>query len=100
MSLRNELTTDELTFATVCFERIDPNLLNPGPRQLFESLAHYFSYHGTLSPKQLASLKKLKYVSDMAKHSDEIARGRIRFDDDARTDAKLNTVFNPVGRKH
>ena len=99
MNTRPNLTPTELTFVRICFERIDPNSLKPGPRELFQSLASQFAWSETLSPKQLSSLKKLKYVSDMAKRSDAIARGRISFDDDARTDAKLNTVYNPIGRK-
>lgn len=99
MNTRPNLTPTELTFARICFERIDPNSLKPGARELFQSLASQFAWSETLSPKQLASLKKLKLSHDLAKRSDAIASGRIRFDDDARTDAKLNTVYNPIGRK-
>lgn len=87
-------------FATVCFDRIDPDLLKPGARELFQSLASQFAWHGTLSAKQLASLKKLKMSHDLAKRSDGIARGRISFDDDARTDAKLNCVYNPINGRN
>lgn len=98
MTTRLNLTPTELTFARICFERTDPNSLKPGPRELFESLANQFVWSGTLSPKQLATLKKLKYVSDMAKRSDAIAKGRISFDDAARTDAKLNNIYNKIRR--
>lgn len=99
MNTRPTLTPTELTFARICFERIDPNLLKPGQRQFFEKLESQFAWSETLSPKQLATLKKLKLAHDLRKRSDAIASGRIRFDDDARTDAKLNTVYNPIGRK-
>ena len=99
MTTPRDLTPTELTFATVCFERIDPNRLKPGARELFTSLASHFQWYGTLSPKQLATLKKLKLAHDLHKRSDAIASGRISFDDAARTDAKLNTVYNKIGRK-
>ena len=96
---RRNLTTTELTFATICFERIDPNRLKPGARKLFQSFASQFAFDSRLSDAQLATLKKLKLASDLHKRSDAIARGGINFDDEARTDAKLNTVYNPIGRK-
>ncbi len=99
MTTRRNLSPTELTFARISFEQIDPNLLKPGSRQFFESLESQFAWNGTLSPKQFSSLKKLKYASDMAKRSDAIASGRITFDDDARTDAKLNTIYNKIRRK-
>lgn len=100
MTTRPKLTPSELTFARICFERINPDLLQPGPRALFEALASYFAWYGTLSPKQLASLKNLKLSHDLTKRSTAIALGRIRFDDDARADSKLNIVYNPVRQKH
>lgn len=100
MTQRRNLTPTELTFATVCFERIDPDRLNPGPRKLFQSLSSQFAWDSKLSDAQLATLKKLKLGHDLRKRSDAIARGGISFDDEARTDAKLNTVYNPIGRKH
>jgi hypothetical protein len=99
LTARRNLTPTELTFARICFERIDPNLLNPGPRELFQSLASQFAWDSKLSDKQLATLRRLKLGHDLHKRSDAIASGRITFDDAARTDAKLNCVFNPIGRK-
>lgn len=99
MTARRNLTHTELTFARICFERIDPNLLKPASRELFQSLASQFAWDSKLSDKQLATLKKLKLASDLHKRSNGIASGRITFDDAARTDAKLNCVFNPIGRK-
>lgn len=98
-SKRRTLTPDELTFATVCFERIDPDRLKPGARTLFQSFSSQFAWDSKLSDAQLAALKRLKLGHDLHKRSDAIARGGINFDDDARTDAKLNTVYNPIGRK-
>ena len=99
MTTRRNLTPAELTFATVCFERIDPNRLKPGARTLFQSFSSQFAWDSKLSDNQLAALKRLKLGHDLTKRSDAIARGGINFDDDARTDAKLNTVYNPIGRK-
>ena len=99
MTTRRDLTPTELTFATVCFERIDPNRLNLRQRELFESLASFFAWDSKLSDKQIQTLKKLKLAHDLHKRSDAIASGRISFDDAARTDAKLNTVYNKIGRK-
>jgi hypothetical protein len=96
---RRNLTPTELTFATVCFERIDPNRLKPGARTLFQSFASQFAWDSKLSDAQLATLKRLKLSHDLHKRSDAIARGGISFDDAARTDAKLNTIYNPIGRK-
>jgi hypothetical protein len=98
-SKRRNLTPTELTFATVCFERIDPDRLKPGARTLFQSFASQFAWDSKLSDNQLVALKRLKLGHDLHKRSDAIARGGINFDDDARTDAKLNTVYNPIGRK-
>jgi hypothetical protein len=100
-SKRRNLNAIELMFATVCFERIDPNRLKSGPREVFKSLASQFAWDSKLSDKQLATLKKLKLGHDLHKRSDAIARGGVSFDDEARTDAKLNCVFNPInGRQH
>lgn len=99
MTTRRKLTHTELTFATICFERIDPNRLKPGARKLFQSLSSQFTWDRKLSDAQLATLKRLKLGHDLHKRSDAIARGGISFDDAARTDAKLNTVYNPIGRK-
>ena len=95
---RRTLTPTELTFASVCFERIDPNLLKPGARTLFQSLSSQFAWDSKLSDAQLATLKKLKLGYDLTKRSDAIARGGINFDDAARTDAKLNTIYNKIRR--
>ncbi len=100
MTTRRTLSPAELTFARICFERISPDLLTPTSRTLFESLANQFAWDSKLSDAQLIVLKRLKLASDKGKRSDAIARGRIPFDDDARTDAKLNTVYNPIRRKH
>ncbi len=100
MSTRRTLSPSELTFARICFERISPDLLTPASRALFESLASQFAWDNKLSDAQLIVLKRLKHTSDKGKRSDAIARGRIPFDDDARTQAKLNTVYNPIRRKH
>lgn len=98
MTTRRNLIPGELTFATVCFERIDPNLLNPEQAKLFQSLASQFAWDSKLSDKQLATLKKLKLASDLKKRSDAIASGHISFNDASRTDTKLNTVYNKIGR--
>jgi hypothetical protein len=100
-SKRRTLTPDELTFAIVCFERIDPDRLKPGARTLFQSFASQFAWDSKLSDNQLAALKRLKLGHDLHKRSDAIARGGINFDDDEKTNAKLNVVFNPMknGRK-
>lgn len=95
---RRTLTPTELTFASVCFERIDPNLLKPGARTLFQSFASQFAWDSKLSDNQLVALKRLKLGHDLTKRSDAIARGGISFDDDARTDAKLNTIYNKIRR--
>lgn len=95
---RRNLTPAELTFASVCFERIDPNLFKPGARTLFQSFESQFSWDSKLSDAQLATLKKLKLGHDLTKRSDAIARGGINFDDAARTDAKLNTIYNKIRR--
>ena len=98
MTIRRKLTTTELTFARICFERIDPNRLKPGARKLFQSLSSQFAFDSRLSDAQLATLKRLKLASDLHKRSDAIARGGISFDDAARTDAKLNTIYNKIRR--
>ena len=98
---RRNLSPTELTFATICFERIDPKRLKPGARELFQSFASQFAFDSRLSDAQLATLKRLKLGHDLQKRSDAIARGGINFDDEARTDAKLNCVYNPInGGKH
>ena len=99
MTTRRTLSPTELTFARICFERTDPTLLPQASRELFESLANQFAWDSKLSDAQLAILKRLKHTSDKIKRSTAIARGRIPFDDDARTDSKLNTVYNPIRRK-
>ena len=96
MTTRRNLTPSELTFARICFERTSPDLLAPASRELFESLASQFAWDSKLSDAQLIVLKRLKLASDKGKRRDAIARGRIPFDDDARTDGKLNTIYNPV----
>ena len=97
-SKRRTLTPDELTFAIVCFERIDPDRLKPGARTLFQSFSSQFAWDSKLSDAQLATLKRLKLGHDLTKRSDAIARGGINFDDAARTDAKLNTIYNKIRR--
>lgn len=96
MTTRRTLSPSELTFARICFERISPDLLAPASRALFESLASQFAFDSRLSDAQLIVLKRLKLASDKGKRCDAIARGRITFDDDARTDGKLNTIYCPV----
>jgi hypothetical protein len=98
LTTRRNLTPTELTFATICFERIDPNRLKPGARKLFQSLSSQFTWDSKLSDAQLTTLKRLKLGHDLHKRSDAIAKGRISFDDDARTDAKLNTIYNKIRR--
>ena len=98
MTTRRNLTHTELTFARICFERIDPNRLKPGARELFQSFASQFAFDSRLSDAQLATLKKLKLGHDLHKRSEAIARGSISFDDDARTDAKISTIYNKIRR--
>lgn len=98
MSKRRTLTPSELTFARICMEHINPELLAPHLRPLFASLASQFSWDCRLSDAQLCALKRLKLASDLRKRSDAIAGGRITYNDAARTDAKLNTVYNKIGR--
>lgn len=100
LTTRRTLTPTELTFARICFEHIDQKFLKPGARELFTSLSSQFAFDSMLSDKQLDTLKRLKLGHDLSKRSDAIARGGINFDDAARTDAKLNTVYNPIRRQH
>lgn len=95
---RRTLTPAELTFARICFERIELRYLTSKQRTLVRSLRSYFEWDSRLSDKQLSTLRALKRTSDLAKRRDAIARGRLSQDIDARTTAKLNTVYNPVSR--
>lgn len=95
---RRNLTPTELTFAQICFERIQPRYLTSKQRALLRSLRSYFEWDHRLSDKQLSTLRALKRTSDYAKRRDAIARGALSQDDSARIAAKLNTVYNPVSR--
>lgn len=99
MTTRRTLTPSELTFADICFERIELRHLSPREQEIMRSLRSYFDWNKALSSKQLDLLRALKLKSDKAKRRDAIARGALSHDDDtARTTAKLNTVYNPIGR--
>lgn len=98
MTTRRTLTPNELRFARVSFESIEPHYLNLKQRNLIRSLRSYFEWDSKLSDKQLSTLRALKHTSDKAKRRDAIARGALSQDIDARTTAKLNTLYNPIGR--
>lgn len=100
-SPRKKLTPYELTFVSICFKNIRIDLLNSKQSEFLQSIKSQFEYDGILSDKQINALKKIKYFSDKAKRSKAIARGGLNSvqNDAERTDQKLNTVYNPIGRK-
>ncbi len=100
-SPRRKLTPNELTFVSICFKNIRIDLLNSGQSDFIRSIKSQFEYDGMLSDKQINALKKIKLSSDLANRSKAIARGGLNEvqNDAERTDQKLNTVYNPIGRK-
>ena len=95
---RRTLTPTELTFAQICFDRVQPRYLTSKQQDLLRSLRSYFDWDHRLSDKQLDVLRALKHSSDLAKRRDAIARGALSQDDSARIAAKINAVYNPVSR--
>ena len=99
-SPRKILTPDETTFVSICFKKIRTDLLNTKQADFLKSIKSQFEYDGMLSVKQIDALKNIKRSSDLAKRSRAIAKGSLNFvqNDAERTDQKLNTVYNPIGR--
>ena len=97
---RKKLTANETTFVSICFKNIRNDLLNSKQSDFLQSLKYQFEYDGMLSDKQIDALKNIKRASDLAKRSKAIAKGRLNEvqNDAERTDQKLNTVYNSIGR--
>ena len=97
---RRNLTADEITFVSICFKNIRVDFLNSKQSDFLQSIKQQFDYDGMLSDKQLEVLKNIKRSSDLEKRKKAIARGRLNFvqNDAERTDQKLNTVYNSIGR--
>lgn len=95
MTTRRNLSPDELTFARIAFETIDPKRLNPDQLKLFRSLESYFSWDKRLSSKQLDALERLHRTATRGVYGTALS-------DSDRLNAKLNTVFNQMknGPKH
>lgn len=99
-SPRKILTPNETTFVSICFKNIRNDRLDTKQTDFLQSLKYQFEYDGMLSDKQIEALKNIKRTSDLAKRSKAIAKGRLNEvqNDAERTDQKLNTVYNPIGR--
>ena len=96
-STRRRLSPCERELVEIQIRNIQPQLLGSMPANLFNSIASQYQADGRLSDKQLLVLKDLKMRSDLAKRSRAIQSGRLTLQND-NIDAKLDTVFNKIGR--
>jgi hypothetical protein len=100
MSKRRALTSKEKELINIQIKNIDIKILQPKQVSLFKSICSQYEYDGCLSDKQISAMKNLKYAYDMAKRSKAIGEGRLICSDEiaARTDIKLNSIYNNIGR--
>lgn len=97
---RRELTPQEQETVRIQIQNIKSEFLKPEQLKFYKSLCSQYERDARLSDRQLTGMTNLKYASDMAKRHVALKNGKLNLPDNigAQTDAKLNTVFNKIGR--
>lgn len=91
-SKRRGLSPEELETASSMLEALSQRPLDPAQLSLFRSLESYFSWDKRLSNKQLDALERLHRTATRGVYGTALS-------DSDRINGKLNTVYNPIGRK-
>ena len=63
------LTEAQYTFMKICMENICTEFLESKHQEIFISIRQQWTIDGKLSDKQMAVIRKYKYISDIAKRN-------------------------------